>query len=376
MATNLVSSVMQFLTPDMVSKIARTLGIDPDVAQKVVSAAVPVILASFAGLAARPAGAQQLSQTLEQQRPDMLSQIASAIGGPDQKAIADTGSGLLSTLLGGGGVNGLASAVGNFAGINQSAGKSVLGLIAPMVMGVLGQQQRSGGLDANGLATLLASQKDQIAAAMPPALASIMGARGMLDGMLGRGADTASTAAGRMSGTMSDMAMRTSQVANAAARRPLAASWPLWVLGLIVLAGLAWYFSGDRDKQVAEQTRGLFNKAPGDVATNTPSAADVSADLTASVKTARETLQGITDPASARAALPKLQQATDRLDKINSLAAQLPSGSRKELASQVEALMPALNRLCDQALANPQIAALAKPAIDALRVRLQMLAQA
>ena len=47
-----------------------------------------------------------------------------------------------------------------------------------------------------------------------------------------------------------------------------------------------------------------------------------------------------------------------------------------KLASQVEALMPALNRLCDQALANPQIAALAKPAIDALRVRLQMLAQA
>jgi hypothetical protein len=376
MATNLVSSVMQFLTPDMVSKIARTFGIDPDVAQKVVSAAVPVILASFAGLAAKPAGAQQLSQTLEQQRPDMLSQIASAIGGPDQKAIADTGSGLLSTLLGGGNLNGLSSAVGNFAGINQSAGKSVLGLIAPMVMGVLGQQQRSGGLDANGLANLLASQKDQIAAAMPPALASIMGARGMLDGMLGRGADTASTAAGRMAGTMSDMAMRTGQAANAAARRPLAASWPLWVLGLIVLAGLAWYFSGDRDKQVAEQTRGLFNKAPGDVATNTPSAADVSADLTASVKTARETLQGITDPASARAALPKLQQATDRLDKINSLAAQLPSGSRRELASQVEALMPALNRLCDQALANPQIAALAKPAIDALRVRLQMLAQA
>ena len=79
-------------------------------------------------------------------------------------------------------------------------------------------------------------------------------------------------------------------------------------------------------------------------------------------------LQGITDPTSARAALPKLQQATEQLDKINSLAAQLPSGSRRELASQVEALMPALNRLCDQALA--------KPAIDALRVRLQMLAQA
>jgi hypothetical protein len=378
MVTNLVSSIIQFLTPDTVSKIARTLGIDPDVAQKVASAAVPAILASFAGLAARPAGAQQLSETLEQQRPDMLSQVTSAIGGPDQKAIADTGAGMLSTLLGGGGLNGLVSAVSNFAGINQSAGKSVLGLIAPMVMGALGQQQRSGGLDAMGLANLLSSQKDQIAAAMPPGLANIMGARGMLDALDGnmrRGADTASAAAGRMAGTMSDMAMRTSQVANAATRRPLA-SWPLWILGLIVLAGLGWYFSGNREQQVAEQTRGLFNKAPEDVATNTPNAADVSADLTSSVDTVRTTLQGITDPVSARAALPKLQQATEQLGKISSLAAQLPPNSRKELASQLEASMPALNRLCNRALSNPQIAGLAKPTIDALRAKLQSLAQA
>ena len=344
-----------------------------------VSAAVPAILASFAGLAAKPAGAQQLSETLEQQRPDMLSQITGAIGGPDQKAIADTGSSLLSTLLGGSGLNGLVSAVSNFAGINQSAGKTVLGLIAPMVMGALGQQQRSGGLDANGLANLLSSQKDQIAAAMPSGLANMMGARGMLDaldGGLRRGAETAGATAGRMAGTMSDTAMGASQVAYAAARKPLAASWPLWILGLIVLGGLGWYFLGDREQQVAEQTRGLINKATEDVATNTPNAADVSADLTTSVDTVRKTLQGITDPASARAALPKLQQATERLDKINSLAAQLPPSSRKELASLVEASMPALNRLCDQALSNPQIAGLAKPAIDALRARLQMLAQA
>jgi hypothetical protein len=379
MATNLVSSIMQFLTPDMVAKIARTVGIDPDVAQKVVSAAVPAILASFAGLAAKPAGAQQLSETLEQQRPDMLSQTTGAIGGPDQKAIADTGTSLLSTLLGGGGLNGLVSAVSNFAGINQSASKTVLGLIAPMVVGALGQQQRSGGLDANGLANLLSSQKDQIAAAMPSGLANMMGARGMLDaldGGLRRGAETAGATAGRMPGTMSDTAMGASQVAYATARKPLAASWPLWILGLIVLAGLGWYFLGDREQQVAEQTRGLINKATEDVATNPPNASDVSADLTASVDTVRKTLQGITDPASARAALPKLQQATERLDKINSLAAQLPPSSRKELASLVEASMPALNRLCDQALSNPQIAGLAKPAIDALRARLQMLAQA
>ena len=379
MATNLVSSVMQFLTPDMVARIARTLGIDPDVAQKVVSAAVPAILASFAGLAAKPAGAQQLSETVQQQRPDMLSQITSVIGGPDQKAIADTGSGLLSTLLGGSGLNGLVSAMSTFAGIHQNTSKSVLGLIAPMVVGALGQQQRSGGLDANGLANLLSSQKDQITAAMPSGLADMLGASGMLDaldGSLRRGADTASAAAGRMASTMSDTARGAGQVGYRAARRPLTASWPLWILGLVVLAGLGWYFLGEREHQLAEQTRGLINKATEDVATKTPNPADVSADLTSSVDTVRTTLQGITDPASARAALPKLQQATEQLDRINSLAAQLPPSSRKELASLVAASMPALNRLCDRALSNPQVAGLAKPTIDALRAKLQSLAQA
>ena len=379
MATNLVSSVMQFLTPDMVARIARTLGIDPDVAQKVVSAAVPAILASFAGLAAKPAGAQQLSETVQQQRPDMLSQITSLIGGPDQKAVADTGSGLLSTLLGGSGLNGLVSAMSTFAGIHQNTSKSVLGLIAPMVVGALGQQQRSGGLDASGLANLLSSQKDQITAAMPSGLADMLGASGMLDaldGSLRRGADTASAAAGRMASTMSDTARGAGQVGYRAARRPLTASWPLWILGLVVLAGLGWYFLGEREHQLAEQTRGLINKATEDVATKTPNPADVSDDLTSSVDTVRTTLQGITDPASARAALPKLQQATEQMDRINSLAAQLPPSSRKELASLVAASMPALNRLCDRALSNPQIAGLAKPTIDALRAKLQSLAQA
>jgi hypothetical protein len=393
MPTNLVSSVMQFLTPDMVARIARTLGLDPDVAQKVVSAAVPAILASFAGHAAKPAGVQQLSDTLEQQHPDMLSQITNAIGGPDQKAIADVGSSLLSALLGSSGLNTLVSALSTFSGVNQNAGKSVLGLLAPMVIGALGQQQRSGSLDTSGLHNLFSSQKDQIAAAMPSGLANMLAAHGILDdpdGGLRRGADTAAAAAGRMAGTMSDTAASASQVAYGAARRPLAASWPFWVLGLVVLGGLGGYFLGDREQQLVEQTRGLINKASEEVArktatpnaseevadkTATPNAAELSADLTSSVDTVRTTLQGISDPASARAALPKLQQATEQLDKINGLAAQLPQNSRKDLASLVGTSMPALNRLCDRVLSSPQVARVAKPTIDTLRAKLQLLAQ-
>jgi hypothetical protein len=254
-----------------------------------------------------------------------------------------------------------------------------------MVVGALGQQQRSGGLDAAGLANLLSSQKDQIIAVMPFGLANTLGARGMLDaldGSLRRGADTATAAtaaAGRMADAMSDTARGASQVAYGATGSPRATSWPYWILGLAVMAGLGWYFVGDREQpqQLVEQTRGLINKATEDLApkTATPNAAELSGDLASSVDTVRTTLQGITDPASARAALPKLQQATAQLDRINGLAGQLPPSARKDLASLVGASMPALNRLCDRALSNPQIAGLAKPTIDALRAKLQLLAQ-
>jgi hypothetical protein len=400
MATNLVSSVMQCLTPDLVAKIARTLGIDPDLAQKVVAAAVPAILASFGGLAAKPAGAQQLSNALEQQHPDMLAHITDAIGGSDQRAIADTGSGLLSSLLGGGGLNALVSAVSTHAGVDQNSGKSILGLLAPMVVGALGQQQRSDGLDADGIADLLSSQKDQIAAAMPSGLANMLGARGMLgavDGGLRRGAESAaaatgsataaarrvagatSDAAGRAAGAASDAAANAGQVAYAAARAPRTPTWPFWILGLVVLGGIGWYFLGDREQQkLVEQTRGLINSASQETADKfmTPNAADLSADLKSSVDNVRSTLQGINDPNSARVALPKLKEATDKLDRINNLAAQLPPGPRKELAAVVGSSMPALNQLCDRVLSNPHVGVMAKPTIDALRAQLQSLTRA
>jgi hypothetical protein len=400
MATNLVSSVMQCLTPDLVAKIARTLGIDPDVAQKVVAAAVPAILASFGGLAAKPAGAQQLSNTLEQQHPDMLAHITDAIGGSDQRAIADTGSGLLSSLLGGGGLNALVSAVSTHAGIDQNSGKSILGLLAPMVVGALGEQQRSGGLDADGIADLLSSQKDQIAAAMPSGLANVLGARGVLgavDGGLRRGAESAaaasgsataaarrvagatSDAAGRAAGAAGDAAANAGQVAYAAARAPRTPTWPFWILGLVVLGGIGWYFLGDREQQkLVEQTRGLINSVSQETADKfmTPNAADLSADLKSSVDNVRNTLSGINDPNSARAALPKLKEATDKLNRINNLAAQLPPGSRKELAAVVGSSMPALNQLCDRVLSSPHVGVMAKPTIDALRSQLQSLTRA
>src|SRR4029450_2977177 len=163
---NLVSVVMQCLTPDMIAKIASALGLDRNVAQKAIAGAIPALLASFADVASSPNGARQLTNTLTQQSGSLES-LKNLIGGSGQNSLAETGSSMLSSLFGGGTLDTMAQSIGKFAGLDASSSKALLGMLGPVVLGVLGQQQRSAGLDAGGLASLLGSQKAQIAAAIP-----------------------------------------------------------------------------------------------------------------------------------------------------------------------------------------------------------------
>ena len=55
MAINLVSLVMQFLTPDMIGRIASALGLDRNNTQTAIGAAVPGLLGVSAALPRNPA---------------------------------------------------------------------------------------------------------------------------------------------------------------------------------------------------------------------------------------------------------------------------------------------------------------------------------
>lgn len=383
MAMNLVTTIMQSLTPDMIAKIASLLGIDRSIAEKAIGAGIPAILASFTNLASSPDGARQLSSTLAQQPAGGLDAIRAAIGS-GQRNVADSGTSLLSGLIGNSGLTTLAAALGSFAGTGTNTGKSLLGMLGPVVAGVLGQQQRAGGLDASGLASLLSSQKDQIAGAMPPAFAKMLSGTdvlGAFDGGMRRTADTISAAGGRMAGMAGDMATGTGQAAYAASRTASApSSWPYWAIAaaLIALLGIGWYFLTEQGPQVAEQKTTPATQTSPTVGARTPDAtvAELTTELSSSVSALRTTLQGITNPDAARAALPQLKQAVARLDRINVLASQLPPTARQSIASSLAPTIAPLNQLFDKVLASPEVAGVAKPTIDALRARFEALSRA
>jgi hypothetical protein len=63
----------------------------------------------------------------------------------------------------------------------------------------------------------------------------------------------------------------------------------------------------------------------------------------------RTILSGITDVASAKAALPKLQEVTGQIDKTDGMIGSLLADQRKVLAHLVNPVRPVVNELLDKA---------------------------
>jgi hypothetical protein len=362
MAVNLTSVVMQFLTPDMIGRIASGLGLDRNNTQTAIGAAIPGLLAGLCGVATQPGGAQRLTDAARQQS-GVLGNFASMIGGPGRSSLIEKGSQMLASLLGGGDQTALAGAVGKYAGLGQSASGSLLGMLAPLVMGTIGQQQ--GARDAGGIASLLASQKDSIAAALPPGFANLLGGTGLLDS-LGGLARTATAAASDTTRATTSAARAIGETGQPAARSFASATWFYWLVAALAVAIVLIYLFARPAEQVAQQS------APA-VQSLTVGGLDVGKQVTDSISNLRTTLAGVTDSTSAQTALPKLREVTAQIDKVDGLLGQLTPEQRKVLAGIVNPLMPTLDQLFDKVLAIPGVSELLKPTIDALRAKLAVL---
>ena len=401
MATNLVSLIMQFLTPDIVARIAATLGLGRTEAQAGVSAAVPALLAAFSGVADKPGGSQSLVDAIKNQS-GVLDNVASMVGGGSPSSLVEKGSTLLSSLIGGHDQSALAGAVGKFAGIGQNTGNSLIGMLAPVIMGVIGKQIGSRSLDAGSVGGLLASQKEQIAQALPQGFGRLLGDTGILDsldgaaetaaataGQAGRAANAAAAQVGQFgasAGRSTGYAGR--QVANAASATP---SWVYWALPALIVGGLLFYMLGSNTEHVAQQTtpservrtppakqvtEGAAPREQGTTRMAPPAQSvmvggvDLAKQLGDNLTNLRTSLSGVTNVESAQAALPKLQEATAAIEKVNSMVPQLSPDQRLSLSGLVAPAMATINQLFEKALAIPGVGDVLKPTVENLKTKL------
>jgi hypothetical protein len=275
MAINLVSLVSQVLTPQLVGGLARALGINEAVAQKLVAAAVPAILASLATAAAAPGGAQKVSDAVSMSDPDILTKLSGAISGGNTRFLNEGGT-LLSNLLGGGGLSSLTGALSQYSGAPQPATQTLLGTVAHAAVGTIGQQDPSNWSDPSAILALLNSQKSAISAALPPEVSRMLGASGLLAGLGGAAAAAGQTAASTVSGAATaatSTASSAARSADAAARAtqtaasrvtppaPSSSGFPMWAIILIVIVVLLaiWWYMTQNQKPAEPAKTGLLS---------------------------------------------------------------------------------------------------------------------
>ena len=263
MATNLVSYIMQFLTPDMIGRIAAALGLSRNDAQAGVGAAVPGTARSHQWCCRQTRRGAEPPSTPSSKQSGVLDSFSGLIGGGKPVSLIEKGSSLLTSLLGGHDQSALAGAIGRFAGLGQDGSRSLLGMLTPVVLGLIGKQIGSR-LDVGSLTGLLSSQKEQIAQALPAGLGKLLGGTGLLDslaGAAGSAVDTASQAgrtATAATGQMAGLASSAARSVGAAGQRVSGAAtsgvpnWVLWALPIAVIAGVLWYMLGQRTDQVVQ----------------------------------------------------------------------------------------------------------------------------
>jgi sporulation protein YlmC with PRC-barrel domain len=235
MTDNIVSAISRFLTPELIGKLASVSGLDRSTTQSAVGAFVPAILNGLTDLAAKPGGARQLADAIAEQPAGVLSNLAQTLGGSTMSA--EKGGGILSSLLGAGVLNTLVSTLSRFVGVGEGSTRTLMGLLAPVILGVLGREQRAAGLETGGLARMLMGQRDQITAAMPAGLSDLLSSRVRL-----QEGETARPEARSYEAPESYRATTSPPRRPVEVREPESSwNWAYWALPLLALGGLLWY---------------------------------------------------------------------------------------------------------------------------------------
>jgi len=165
MANNLMDLLQSQLSDGMIDQLSQQLGgADKKQTATAASGIMSTLVGALAKNTATPEGAQALNGALEKDHDgSILDDVMGFIGGGNAQAQNSrmlNGGGILKHLLGerqGGAV----SMISKMSGLNQSKTGNLMSMLAPLVMGALGQQKRQNGLDTGGMASLLSGSVSQ-----------------------------------------------------------------------------------------------------------------------------------------------------------------------------------------------------------------------
>ena len=145
-----LEALLGLLQGQDIGNLASQVGGNEGEAKKGVMAALPAMLAALGKNAGTEKGAEELNNALEKKHDgSILDNLSGYLSNPDLK----DGAGILNHLFGNQTSN-VANAVSQSSGLDTNGSMKMLQMLAPILMGMLGQQKKQNNLDAKGLGNL------------------------------------------------------------------------------------------------------------------------------------------------------------------------------------------------------------------------------
>ncbi len=155
---DLLGTLSQQVSSQVATQISRQLGTDAGTTASAINAALPMLLGAISRNAATPGGAKALDKALDNHDGSVLTDLVGAVTNP---ATRSDGAKILGHVFGGKQAN-VQQGLSQLSGLSAENSAQLLAMLAPVVMGALGQTKRTSGLDADGLATILGGQRQGI----------------------------------------------------------------------------------------------------------------------------------------------------------------------------------------------------------------------
>ncbi len=356
---NIVDLISSQLSGDVLGKLGGLIGANESQTRTATNAAVPALLNVFAKLASSNSGADQLAKAMGGLDLGMLGNLAGALGGNQASGIGSLGGSLLGSLLGGGNtLTTLVNAVASFAGMQPGIMKTLLTYLAPIVLGMVAKQF-TGKPDAAGISRLFSEQSANIRGGLP------------------KGFSLPDLALGAVSGGRPSEPARSHGHAHAEEK----AGMPSWLLPLLVLGalGVGYYLwnqnqkkAGDgavavredvvKDGPVVVDRTEVIEKAGKDLVDTVTETIAIDPRFLEAGKVAgglftglTKTLAGVTDEASAKAALPEFEKFGPLLTTLETEAGKLPADEKPAFTKVIADNLGLLGKIIEKVMAIPGV---------------------
>ena len=173
---NLIQLIGQQVTPEILRKASAMTGESEAATQAGLNALLPTLVGAFAHKGANENGAKKMMDWVSAQgdSDQFLNNYSGMFDNSESSDwLQDTGGALISWLMGSKATSG-AGMISSMAGIGEGSSSTLMKVVAPLALAVIGKSTHGGNMGAGGLASMLLGQKSFLQAAAPAGLMGLL----------------------------------------------------------------------------------------------------------------------------------------------------------------------------------------------------------